>query len=85
MLGSNPGQLRCDYGMGCQTLQPLGYRSHPQSSLFLTLLCTTYKEGLFPLAITVYSVWLVILFMALAVAADEYFCPATDVIAKTCR
>jgi hypothetical protein len=49
------------------------------------LLCTTHKEGLFPLAITVYSVWLVILFMALAVAADEYFCPATDVIAKTCR
>jgi sodium/potassium/calcium exchanger 6 len=49
------------------------------------MLFTTYKEGLFPLAITVYSVWLVILFMALAVAADEYFCPATDVIAKTCR
>jgi hypothetical protein len=29
--------------------------------------------------------WLVVLFMALAVAADEYFCPATDVIARTCR
>ncbi len=23
-------QDSCEYGIGCQTLQPLGYRSHPQ-------------------------------------------------------
>jgi hypothetical protein len=43
------------------------------------------QQDLFPLAVTLYTAWLVVLFMALAVAADEYFCPATDVIARTCR
>ena len=35
--------------------------------------------------VILYIVWLVVLFISLAVAADDYFCPAIEIISKTLR
>ena len=46
---------------------------------------TLYYQDLFPLAIIVLIVWLVFLFIGLAVSADDYFCPSIEVISKVLR
>ena len=35
--------------------------------------------------VILYILWLVVLFISLAVAADDYFCPAIEIISKTLR
>merc|ERR1719347_962462 len=42
-------------------------------------------QTLFPLTIILLLLWLLLLFIALAVSADDYFCPNIEVISKTLR
>ena len=38
-----------------------------------------------PSKVILYILWLVVLFVSLAVSADDYFCPAIEIISKTLR
>ena len=49
------------------------------------LFFSTFGEKLFPLTIILFLVWLLILFIALAVSADDYFCPSIEIISKVLR
>ena len=46
---------------------------------------STFGEKLFPLTIILFLLWLLILFIALAVSADDYFCPSIEIISKVLR
>jgi len=52
---------------------------------YIILLYCTFGKTLFPLAIILYLAWLLVLFIALAVSADDYFCPAIEIISKVLR
>ena len=52
---------------------------------YIILLYCTFSKTLFPLAIILYLAWLLVLFIALAVSADDYFCPAIEIISKVLR
>jgi len=52
---------------------------------YVTILYCTFGKSLFPLAIVIYVLWLVMLFIALAVSADDYFCPSIEIISKVLR
>eukprot|EP00092_Neocalanus_flemingeri_P035003 GFUD01038087.1.p1 GENE.GFUD01038087.1~~GFUD01038087.1.p1 ORF type:complete len:573 (+),score=74.19 GFUD01038087.1:326-2044(+) len=52
---------------------------------YVSILYCTFGKSLFPLAIIIYIVWLLVLFIALAVSADDYFCPSIEVISKVLR
>jgi len=52
---------------------------------YVTILYCSFGKHLFPLAIIIYVVWLIVLFIALAVSADDYFCPAIEIISKVLR
>jgi len=45
----------------------------------------TLGARLLGLAVTILIVWLVFLFVSLAITADDFFCPALEVMAKTMR
>ena len=51
----------------------------------MDIIYCTMGHSLFPLTIIIYVIWLLVLFIALAVSADDYFCPAIEVISKTLR
>jgi len=52
---------------------------------YVSILYCTFGQSLFPLAIIVYILWLLVLFIALAVSADDYFCPSIEIISKVLR
>ncbi|XP_023334030.1 mitochondrial sodium/calcium exchanger protein isoform X2 [Eurytemora carolleeae] len=52
---------------------------------YISALYCNFGEHLFPLGLVLYLVWLVLLFIALAVSADDFFCPAIQVISTTLR
>ena len=52
---------------------------------YVSVIYCSLGKTLFPLTVILYVLWLVILFIALAVSADDYFCPAIEVISKTLR
>ena len=68
---------------------------------YVSVIYCTAGHSLFPLTVSIwlrklismlmlrkvilYIVWLVVLFISLAVAADDYFCPAIEIISKTLR
>jgi len=52
---------------------------------YVSVIYCTAGQSLFPLTVILYIVWLVVLFISLAVAADDYFCPAIEIISKTLR
>lgn len=52
---------------------------------YVTILYCTFGKSLFPLAIIIYVLWLVVLFIALAVSADDFFCPSIEIISKVLR
>ena len=52
---------------------------------YIILLYCTFGKSLFPLAIILYLAWLLVLFIALAVSADDYFCPSIEIISKVLR
>jgi len=52
---------------------------------YIILLYCTFGKSLFPLAIIIYLAWLLVLFIALAVSADDYFCPSIEIISKVLR
>ena len=60
-------------------------RSHPLSSygdLFQSSMSNIDKSLS---KVILFILWLVVLFISLAVAADDYFCPAIEIISKTLR
>jgi len=52
---------------------------------YISILYCSFTGGLFWLGLCLYVIWLVILFIALAVSADDFFCPAIQVISDTLR
>jgi len=52
---------------------------------YVSVIYCTAGHSLFPLTVILYILWLVVLFISLAVAADDYFCPAIEIISKTLR
>jgi len=45
--------------------------------------CTAGTKSLFPFSVTLLILWLLVLFIGLAVSADNYFCPSIETISKT--
>ena len=43
------------------------------------------SQELFPLTILLFLLWVVVLFIALAVSADDYFCPSVEVMSRLLR
>ena len=52
---------------------------------YVSMLYCTFGERLFPLTIILFIMWLLVLFIALAVSADDYFCPSIEIISKVLR
>ena len=52
---------------------------------YVSILYCTFGKELFPLAVILFIIWLLILFIALAVSADDYFCPSIEIISKVLR
>ena len=52
---------------------------------YVSMLYCTFGEHLFPLTIILFILWLLVLFIALAVSADDYFCPSIEIISKVLR
>lgn len=52
---------------------------------YVEILYCTFSPSLFPLAVLLYILWLVLLFIALALSADDFFCPSLEIISKTLR
>ena len=43
------------------------------------------SQELFPITILLFLLWVVVLFIALAVSADDYFCPSVEVMSRLLR
>ena len=52
--------------------------------MFMWQYCPLSQE-LFPLTILLFLLWVVVLFIALAVSADDYFCPSVEVMSRLLR
>ncbi|XP_052261125.1 mitochondrial sodium/calcium exchanger protein-like isoform X2 [Dreissena polymorpha] len=52
---------------------------------YIHILYCDFSPHLLPLAVTILVLWLMFLFIGLAVTADDFFCPALSVISDTLR
>lgn len=52
---------------------------------YIIFIYCSLQHNLLPLAVTILIFWLLFLFIALAIAADNFFCPSLEVIAKVLR
>ena len=52
---------------------------------YVEILYCDFGGTLAPLAIFIYALWLIVLFIGLGESADSYFCPNLAIISKTLR
>jgi len=52
---------------------------------YVEILYCSFSSSTFPLAVLLYLVWLLVLFIGLAISADDFFCPSLEIISKTLR
>jgi len=52
---------------------------------YISFIYCTMGSSLFPLTIILLIIWLLVVFIALAVSADDYFCPSIEIISKVLR
>ena len=52
---------------------------------YVEIIYCDFVDETYILPITLYALWLIVLFIALAVSADDFFCPNLASISKTLR
>lgn len=71
---------RCDFvkiNLNCQDVD--GFIN------YVSLIYCTFGQELFPLTIIILVGWIILLFIGLAVSADDYFCPSIEVLTQMMR